>query len=109
MATNDQTNEEQALQQNYLRQRRALGNALGSLLGAQNNKTFQAFTFEEALDLQIERISGAGTVLRPNELTRVDRIETEVLKAVEELKQVPPEQFLDADPDEDVNTALDPE
>lgn len=104
MPTNDQLNEDQELQRGYLRQRRALNNALGALLGTESNKTFQAFTFEEAMDLQIERIEGEGTTLRPNLLDRVDRIEQEVIKAVEELKQVPPEAFLEADPEEDVNT-----
>lgn len=104
MATNDQLNEEQSLQRFHIRQRRALNNALAALLGTQNNKVFSAFTFEDAVDLQIERIEGAGTTLRPNRLDRVDRIENELIKAVAELKEVPPEQFLETDPDNDVNT-----
>ncbi len=104
MATNDQTNEEQKLQRFHIRQRRALNAGLAALVGSQNRQTFQAFTFEEAMDLQIERIEGEGTPLRPNQLDRVDRIENELTKAVIELKQVPPEKFLEADPDEDVNT-----
>ena len=104
MATNDNTNEEQRLQRFHIRQRRALNNGLAALVGAQHRQTFQAFTFEEAVDLQIERIEGASTTLRPNQLDRVDRIENELTKAIEELKKVPPEQFLEAKPDEDVNT-----
>jgi hypothetical protein len=104
MATNAETNEEQGLQQFHIRQRRALNNGLAALLGSQANQVFSAFTFEDAVDLQIERIEGAGTQLRPNRLDRVDRIENELIKAVIELKEVPPENFLEADPDNDVNT-----
>lgn len=103
MATSDE-NEDQRLQQLHFRQRRALNNAYGALLGQQNIQTFQAFTFEEAVDLQIERIEGAGTTLRPNLLDRVTRVEQELLRAVEELKQVPPEQFMESDSGSDVNT-----
>ncbi len=104
MASNDQVNEEQSLQHAYIRERRALNSALGSLLGTQSNQTFQAFTFEEAVDLQIEKIEGASTQMRPNKLDRVDRIENELLQAVAVLKQVPPEQFIDASEETDVNT-----
>lgn len=104
MTTNDNTNEEQRLQRFHIRQRRALNNGLAALVGAQHRQTFQAFTFEEAVDLQIERIEGEGTKLRPNQLSRVDRIENELTKAIEELKKVPPEKFLEANANEDVNT-----
>jgi len=104
VATNDQMNEEQRLSRFHIRQRRALNNALGSMLGTQASKTFQAFTFEDAVDLQIESIEGQGSQLRPNRLVRVDKIEQELLKAVAELKEVPPEQFLEHDPEDDVNT-----
>ena len=103
MATNDK-NEEERLQQFNLNQRRAINNAYAALEGQKSASSFSAFTLEEAVDLQIERIEGTGTRLRPNELERVDKIEQEMLKAVEQLKEVPPEQFLKADPDKDVNT-----
>ena len=100
----DKSNEESKLQQFNLNERRALNNAYAALEGQRTVMTFQAFTFEDAVDLQIERIEGKGSRLRPNELERVDRIEQELLKAVAALKEVPPEEFLDADPDRDVNT-----
>ena len=109
MATKDELNEEQALQRFHIRQRRALNDAHAALLGRQATKGFQGFTFEEAVDLQIEQIEGLGTMLRPNQLTRVDRIEQAVLKSVNELKELPPEQFLEANPEEDVNTDPDQE
>ena len=104
MATNEELNEEQRLLRFNIRQRRALDDALGALLGQQASKTFQAFTFEDAVDLQIENIEGTGTARRPNRLDRVDSIEEELLSAVDQLKKVPLEQFLEADPDRDVNT-----
>ncbi len=108
MATTDE-NDERVLQNFHLRQRRALNNAYAALIARQNTNTFAAFTFEEAVDLQIERIEGAGTQLRPNLLGRVDRIENELLQTVEELKKLPPDRFLEKSPDEDVNTPENPE
>jgi limonene-1,2-epoxide hydrolase len=109
MATTDELDEEQALQRFHIRQRRALNNALGSLLGRQTAQTFLSFGFEDAVDLQIEAIEGASTALRPNQLERVDRVELELTKAVNELKELPPEKFLEPNPDEDVNTEASPE
>lgn len=100
---------EQELQKFHVEQRRALNNAYGALVGGSTNTTFQAYTFEEAVDQLIETIEGAGTQLRPNLLGRVDMIEDGVKKAVEELKQVPPEKFIEANDDEDVNTEENPE
>jgi len=100
----DQDNEEKSLQQFNLNQRRAINNAYAALEGQKNINSFSAFTFEDAMDLQIERIEGTGSKLRPNELERVDNIEQEMIKAVAELKDVPPEQFLKPDEDRDVNT-----
>jgi len=99
-----ESNEEGKLQKFHLNQRRAVNNAYAALEGQKNTQSFASFTFEDAVDLQIERIEGEGTKLRPNELERVDRIEQGLIKAVEQLKEVPPEQFLEADPDRDVNT-----
>ncbi len=104
MADQAEKNEEQSLQVFHIRQRRALDNAYAAVLGQQTINTFAAFTFEEAVDQQIERIEGKGTTIRPNLLGRVDRIESQLLQAVEELKKVPPERFLERDPNEDVNT-----
>ncbi len=104
VATKDQENEEQRLQQLNAANRRAVNNAYAALLADANLDTFQAFTFEEAVDAQIERIEGAGTDIRPNLKDRVDRIRNQVVKAAEELKKIPPDQFLDKDEERDVNT-----
>lgn len=104
MAKNEEQSEEFRLQKLHLDQRRALNNGYAALVGQQTTQTFLAFTFEDAVDLRIEAIEGAADQLRPNLLDRVDRVENELLAAVEKLKEVPPEQFLNADPDRDVNT-----
>jgi hypothetical protein len=100
----DEKNKEKELQQFSLTQRRALNNALGSLLGSDSSQKFQSFTFEEAVDARIERIEGQSSVYRPSELDRVDRIENELLKTVEELKQVSDEKFQTLSEEENVNT-----
>jgi hypothetical protein len=102
---NDDKNEEEKTQQYHMRQRQALNNAYAALEGQKTSQSFAAFTFEEAVDQQIELIEGSGTQLRPNELERVEKLKTELISAVTQLKQVPPEQFLEPDADEDVNTA----
>lgn len=104
VATKNQGNEEQRLQQLNAANRRAVNNSYAALLADANTETFMAFTFEEAVDAQIERIEGEGTDLRPNLKTRVDRIRNEIVKAAEELKKIPPDQFLDKDEERDVNT-----
>ena len=59
-----------------------------------------------AADQQIERIEGKGTATRPNELERVDKIESDLLNAVAQIRDIPPENFLLADPTRDVNTPV---
>lgn len=108
MASSEQDNGvDSAGQTRNLREREALNDAYAGLVGQQNIQTWSAFTFEEALDAQIEEITGASTNKRPNERDRVDRIEQNVLSAITQLKDTPPEQFLEPDPDKDVNTGRD--
>lgn len=87
-----------------IRQREAISNAYAALVGQQSIQGWTAFTIEEALDAQIERIEGKSTSKRPNELERVDRIEQETLAAIAALRDTPPEQFLEPSSDQDVNT-----
>jgi hypothetical protein len=107
--TSKTQDEEENLQGSHLRQREALNNAYAALLSQKCLQSFQAFTFEEALDQQAKRIDGTSTQLRPNELAKVDRIEQQLLAAVTQLQQVPPEQFLAPKPGEDVNSYVNPE
>jgi hypothetical protein len=62
------------------------------------SQTAAAFTFEEAVDAQIERIEGASTQIRPNQLDYVENIRNQLVKAAEELKQVSPEKFMNERP-----------
>lgn len=104
MATKDQQAEEQLNQSYHMEQRRALNSAYALVTGQQNIQTFHRFTFEEAMDKQIQQIEGDSTKLRETELARVDRIEAQIQQVVEELKQIDPERFLHQDPLRDVNT-----
>lgn len=87
--------------------RRSLSHAYAALVGDQTAQSFSAFTLEEALDAQIERIEGKGSAIRPNLLDRVNRVLSETVQAVEQIKQMPPEAFIEADSDKDVNTPED--
>ena len=93
-----------AQEQLYLQQRRAVNNAYGSLRGQAIADTFAAFTFEEAADAQIERIEGADSEAHPNLLNRTEAVKENLLQAVEQLKEVAPETFLDANLTDVVNT-----
>ncbi len=92
-----------------LKEREALGNAYAALVGQQSVQAWSAFTLEEAIDAQIETIEGKSTDKRPNLLERVDRIEQDCLAAIAALRDTPPEQFLEPDPNQDVNTRRDGE
>ena|SRR5215204_844093 len=98
-------NEARASQTKNLMERIALSDGYAAMLGQQSIQSFNAFTFEEALDAQIERIEGKGTDRRPNALVRVDRIEGSLLQAISVLKNTAPEEFIEPSDDQDVNTA----
>lgn len=92
------------LQDQNLDLRTAINDAYAAIQSAKTTQTFAALTFEDLLDQQIERISGASTQTRPNALDRVTQIVNNVQTAVMQLKNLPPEQFQQADPQRDVNT-----
>jgi hypothetical protein len=98
-----------ATQDQNLKEREALNDAYAALLGQQTTQSFVAFTFEEAMDAQIEAIEGKATTRRPNELGRVDAIEQRAIAAVATLKTIPPEKFVQPDATRDVNTPRDGE
>lgn len=85
--------------------RRVLSNAYSFVQGQQATQSFSALTYEELANDQIERIEGPGTVLRPNEIDRIDHMEQELLNLVEQVRTIPPENFLLSDPEKDVNTS----
>ncbi len=104
MATKEAKAEEANKQAAHLKQRQVLNHAFGALEGQKSIQSFNAYTFEEALNDQIELIEGESSRLRPNQLDRVKRVQEEIATAVQELKKVPPEEFLQPDEDHDVNT-----
>ena len=104
MAERPDPSRQSEVQERNLKLREALSNAYAALLGDQTTKSFSSFTFEEALNNQIERIEGAGTQLRPNLLAKVDRVENNMLQAIEQLKSLDPSSFIESNPDTDVNT-----
>lgn len=106
--TKQQQSEQDDKQDETIRQRIALSNAYASLLGEQTNQTFSAFTFEDALQLQIDQIEGTGTEAHPNLLGRVDRIKSQMLQAVEQISKVDPSKFQKID-GQGVNTPADTE
>ena len=99
----DNSKEEQELL--YLQQRQAVNNAYAALEGQAIADSFAAFTFEEAVDAQIERIEGASTAIRPNLLDRTEAVRQNLKNAVKQIKAVPPEKFLDIERDNAVNTS----
>jgi hypothetical protein len=94
------------LQSQNLEIRESLNNAYAAIEGQKSVQSFAAFTFEDALDLQIERIEGADTDARPNELHRIDKIENNVVAAVAKVKAMPPTAFVEPRDDRDVNTKV---
>jgi len=98
------SNTSQQAQDAANKQREALNDAYAAVVGQQSVQSFSAFTFEDAMELQIEKISGAGTKLRPNLLDKVAAIKNALVQAVQQLKGTKPETFRDRDNSNDVNT-----
>jgi len=107
MSDKQERNEKTRQQHLHNQQRAALSDAYAQLEGEKVAQTFNAFSFEEALDNQIERIKGTSTKIRPNELDKVESIYLNLKKTVEQVKQVPPETFLTPNEATDVNTPED--
>jgi hypothetical protein len=109
MATPDdkkaQTKKEQDLAQEY---RRVVSSAYGFVRGRETTQTFKAYTFEDALNDQIEAIEGKPANGRPNQIDRVNKVENDLVNAISKIKALPPEAFDDHDEEQDVNTAPKP-
>jgi len=84
--------------------RKALNDAYAFVEGAKSVQSFSAFTVEEAHDRFIERVEGQGTSLRPNALTRIDRVLNRVRSVVAQVKASPPGAFQLKNPKDNVNT-----
>jgi hypothetical protein len=95
--------DEKAQSQN-LELRRALNDAYAFVEASKYTQAASAITFEDLMDQQIERLSGADTDVRPNALHRIDKIENGVIQAVAKIKSMPNDAFVDADGAKDANT-----
>lgn len=104
MADTKSKAEGQKREELYLQQRRALNNAYAGLEGQAYVQTARAFTLEEAIDARIEAIEGKDSPLRPNLKNRVLKVQSDLQRAVDQLKKIPPETFTSADSTKDVNT-----
>ena len=104
MADKKEENSKEQQELLYLSQRRAVNNAYGSLQGQAKAESFFAFTLEDAVDAQIERIEGTSTQQHPNLLDRTESVRQNLKQAVAQLKEVPPEKFLDINNTDAVNT-----
>lgn len=89
--------------------RRALNNAYAFVKGRESVQSFSAFTFEDAVDQQIERIQGAGTSYKLNDIDRVTKVENDITQAVANIKKLPPENVIPPNADTDVNTPVEDE
>lgn len=98
------TTDDPKLQSQNIELRIALSDAYAAVEGAKSVQSFNALTFEDLADQQIQRISGPDTPMRPNELTRVTRVLNNVVQAVAKIKALPPESFAKSNADRDVNT-----
>jgi len=78
--------------------------AVAFVKGQETVESFAAFTFEEALDRQIERIEGGGSETRPNKLDRIRKIRDNMVSITEQLKSTEDRFFRPHDADTDVNT-----
>lgn len=93
-----------AQQEQNLELRRAINDAYAFVEGQKLVQSFSAVTFEELLDQQIERIEGASSTKRPNELDRIDKIEQDVIAAVDKIKKLPDDAFKKTPEENGVNT-----
>lgn len=100
----DQDDNGVAQQEQNLELRRALSDAYSFVEGQKLVQSFAAVTFEELLDQQIERIEGASTVQKPNEIDRITRVEQDVISAVAKIKKMPDDAFNKSPGENGVNT-----
>lgn len=91
-------------QEQNLELRRAINNAYAFIEGQKLVQSFSAVTFEELMDQQIERIEGASSVQKPNEIDRINRTEAELIAAVENIKKMPDDAFRKTPEENGVNT-----
>lgn len=82
----------------------ALSDAYAFVRGRETVQSFNATTFEDLAQEQIDRLTGKGTGTRPSEVARVQRVENEVVSAASKIKKMPASAFNSPDGEKDVNT-----
>jgi hypothetical protein len=97
-----------ALQSQNIELRTALSDAYAAVEGQKTTQSFAAFTFEDALQQQIDRITKPTSALRPCPLDRIQKVLKGVQDSVAQLKALPDSAFAAADPDRDVNPPEEP-
>ena len=101
------TGEEDAadkLQEQNLELRKAINDAYAFVEGQKLVQSFSAITFEDLMDQQIERLSGATTTTRPNALVRIQKIVSGLEAAVAKIKSLPDDAFSKKKDNGNVNT-----
>ena len=93
-------------QQQSLEIRRALNDAYAFIEGLKLTQSFSAVTFEELMDEQIERIEGVSKISKPNELDRINKMELDLISAVEKVKKMPNDAFKKNRDEKNVNTPV---
>lgn len=87
--------------------RRVMSSSYAFVKGVELSQTFSSLTPEDCIDEHIRLIEGARYDGRLNKLGELDKIKNDLLAAVEQIKAIPPEEFLEAKPDQDVNPPKD--
>jgi len=101
MSTDD--DEENEAQDESLSVRDDLGAAYSFIVGRESVRSFSTYTFEEAMQDQLERLT-KGTATRPCERNRIDALESRVKRVIERIRGLPPDAFNHQDAKKDVNT-----
>jgi hypothetical protein len=104
MQGNANSKDDPRLQAQNLELRVAISSAYAAVEAQKAIQSFSAITFEELADAQIQRLTGADTPERLNELNRVQRVLTNIKQSVAKIKALPPEAFAKPDSKRDVNT-----
>ena len=89
--------------------RESIGNAYAFIEGRKTTQTFAAKTPEDLMKIFVDRVRGANRGLRPNVYNRYQKIQEDVLAAVEQIRKIPPSEFVNPPMEKTVNTPVDVE
>lgn len=107
MPKNNPVDTDQKKEERNLALRRVMSSSYAFVKGAELAQSFSAITPEDCVDALIQQIEGQRFDGRLNKLAELDKIKNDLLAAVEQIKAIPPEEFLEAKPAEDVNPPKD--